>query len=90
MAEESWQDAMIQAALAFRLGRDGEGNETLSVFIDRLLRVIPKMEHLHMGEFQTVLELMLCAQERGDYLLVADLLEYELSKLLGGVTGTTP
>jgi hypothetical protein len=71
------------AAAAFRVGMEAQGNERLSQCIDAL------ESGLNRGDLQPVsgqllptLEDLLSAQERGDMLFVADLLEYEIEALL--------
>ena len=78
-----WRQALDRSAAAFRLGHDGEGNELLGQFIDGFLRVLPGMEQSSIARSQAILEPMLQAQQRGDYLFLADLLEYELTPLFG-------
>lgn len=83
MAEkDDWAEGLGRVVLAFRLGHDGEGNELLGRFIDGLLRLLPSVNPSQMNGIQIVLVPMLQAQERGDYLFLADLLEYELAPLL--------
>ena len=83
MTESTFEDLLERTAAAFRLGRDGEGNETLTGVIDSLAGLLPRLDPLSMSRVQVILEPMLMAQNRGDYLLLADLLEYELAPLLG-------
>jgi hypothetical protein len=71
------------AAAAFRVGMDAQGNNSLAEFIDALDC------GLNRGELQAFstrlfpfLTELLAAQDRGDTLFAADLLEYEIGPLL--------
>ena len=87
----SWRQLCLAnlnaAANSFRVGMEAQGNDRLSKCIDAL------WSGLNQGALQPVslasahllpiLEDLLAAQDRGDYLYVADLLEYGISRYLG-------
>ena len=71
--------AVLRAARLFRLGMDGDANSSLVVLVDDLATRLAAGE-LAAGE--TIAELLgqvLAAQERGDVLGLADLLEFGLA-----------
>ena len=72
-----------QAALAFRLGQEATGCERLTGFIDGLLPTLGNASPDLVHQLERVLGEALQAQQRKDFILVADLLEYELAPLLG-------
>lgn len=77
----------VRAITAFRLGREGEGSAALVKFIDCLAPALERNSDLLGGDEATLLNEIMAAQQRGDYLFVADLLEYLLpATALGGIT----
>ncbi len=77
------QASLSAAVMALRVGMEARGNDSLSELIDAL------WSGLNCGDLQAIsrrflplLEEILSAQERGDSLYVADLLEYKLSPIL--------
>jgi hypothetical protein len=66
-------------ANAFRLGKEGQACESFRECIDLLA---PMMSQLPAAELTTYMSAILAAQERHDWLAVADGLEYELILLL--------
>ncbi len=71
------------AALAFRLGQEATGCERLTGFIDGLLPTLGSASADRVHQLEKVLGETLQAQQRKDFILVADLLEYEVAPLLG-------
>ncbi len=74
---------------ALRLGMEGRAQSDLAEFMTRLLPWI-EAHAAALGEAEAaLLNTMMAAQERGDLLLIADLLEYDLpaSKLAGVLGG---
>jgi hypothetical protein len=71
-------DKLLIAAKEFRLGKEGQANESLRECIDLLT---PMMQQLP-AEISPYLCAILEAQERHDWLAVADGIEYEILKLL--------
>lgn len=68
----------IEAITAFRLGREGEGSDALVRFIDTLAPLL-EQNGAHFGADEAaLLNEIIEAQQRGDYLFVADLLEHIL------------
>lgn len=77
----------LQAITAFRLGREGEGSNALVKFIDGLAPVLESNSALLGPDEAALLSEIMAAQQRGDYLFVADLLEYLLpATALGGIS----
>ncbi len=72
------------AANSFRVGMEAQGNDRLSKCIDALWSGLNQGD-LQPGSFHLlpILEDLLAAQYRGDYLYVADLLEYGIRRYLG-------
>jgi hypothetical protein len=76
-------DALATAVRAFRLGMDGDGNDALVQFIDALSRALVQGTlRVPEAELLPLLALALQAQQRGDLLRVADLLEFEIGPRL--------
>jgi hypothetical protein len=74
---------LAKAVRAFRLGMEAEGNEALVVLIDALAADLSKALVAPDQGLPGLLEEILAAQARGDFLCVADLLEHELARFLG-------
>ncbi|GIU46257.1 hypothetical protein [Shewanella algidipiscicola] len=71
---------LISAAHKFRLGHEADGSHDFAQCIDLLKPILPELQNA-----VTVVELfreMLAAQERHDWLALADSLEYDLPLLL--------
>lgn len=66
--------ACVEVALAFRLGADAEASDGMLAVLDGLERALGDGT-LSPSAAEPVLAEMLAAQERGDLLLVADILE---------------
>lgn len=71
-----------RAAELLRLGREAEGNLALTQIIERLQAELGSSGAGALMPLFPTLEAVMLAQERGDLLFVADLLEYELAKML--------
>lgn len=77
-----------EAITAFRLGREGEGSAALVKYIDA---IVPWMEcngALLGADEVALLNEIIAAQQRCDYLFVADLLEYLLPQTALGATAS--
>jgi hypothetical protein len=72
-------DKLLITAKEFRLGKEGQASESLRECIDLLM---PMMMQLPPTETTLYLSTILDAQERHDWLSVADGLEYELLSLI--------
>jgi hypothetical protein len=65
------------------LGQEGAGHDALAQLIGLLQQQLSSGAlHVEMARLEGVLQELLAAQERGDLLWVADLLEFELDPLL--------
>ncbi|QSX28987.1 hypothetical protein JYB88_12065 [Shewanella cyperi] len=71
---------LISTAHKLRLGQEADGSRDFGACIDLLTGILPELQDTKavMALFQT----MLAAQERHDWLALADCLEYELPLLL--------
>ena len=70
------RERALRTARELRLGQTASGSEELVSLVDALAGILdPNTAPI----FLPVLEPMLSAQARGDYLYLADLLEYELA-----------
>jgi len=65
----------------FRLGMEAHGSDRLRRVIDLLLVELPKLSETEYRDIQICLSQVLAAQERRDFLLVADLLEFQIAPL---------
>ncbi len=79
------QDDLRKAVFCLRLGMEGAGNHHLATFLQKLSGHLARPDiaaatplPLLLPHIQALVE----AQERGDYLRAADLLEYEIRPLL--------
>jgi hypothetical protein len=71
------------AAAAFRVGMEAQGHEHLAQFFDTLGQGLNRGEAQALaGGLLPFLAELLAAQERGDTLFAADLLEYEIGSRL--------
>jgi hypothetical protein len=82
MAGLNIQVELKNAADLLRLGREAEGNSALTRIIERLQTELGSAGPTALAPLFATLEAMMLAQERGDVLFVADLLEFELAKML--------
>ena len=73
-------EPLHQIAHAFRRGHDTEANELFAEFIGNLANLLSQQSELP-AEFNMLLEIMLNAQMQGDYLWLADIIEFELAPL---------
>lgn len=69
-----------EAVFAFRLGIEGQGGDRLAKFIDCLLPLLQGASSPLSQNEVALLDAVLAAQGRGDFLYVADLLEFELPR----------
>lgn len=76
-------DRCVLAARLFRLARDTEGHQVLAEVCGSIQRALAEGGDVP-GATAPVLGEMLAAQERGDLLLVADVLELLLAPSLRG------
>ena len=74
----SCSDALKSAARLFRLGMEGQASENLVKFIDAFMPTLVGAAQEQIGQFSSLLNEIITAQARKDYLRVADLLEYEI------------
>lgn len=84
MTGADWQESFRGAAVAFRLGREGEASQRLVQGIDQLVASLGSLPAERVGLLQRELNETLQAQQRKDFLRVADLLEYVLLPLCRG------
>lgn len=71
--------SLINTAHQFRLGHEAEASLLLRQCIDEIEKDHPEI--IQQSEFGQILSPMLQAQERQDWLALADYLEYELPQL---------
>lgn len=65
-----------EAIESFRLGMEGKGSDAMMRLMDCITPLL-KINSSHLGTDETaLLNLIIDAQQRGDYIFVADLLEY--------------
>jgi hypothetical protein len=77
------RERLLAATSAFRVGRTAEGNSALVEFIDLLDSALRGLQDPEVGMFVLPhVKEIVQAQERGDNLRVADLLEYELQPMI--------
>ena len=71
------------ASRAFRVGMEARANEEFVGFIDLMLPLLGRESHAQAAlELAPILPEVVAAQQRGDFLRVADLLEYEIAPRL--------
>jgi len=80
-----WLSRFEQVGSSLRLGMEAQGSTQLIACIDDLLEFLPHCLPAQVNRFQSVLNQILAAQMRKDFLLVADLLEYEMAPLICGL-----
>lgn len=71
---------LINTAQQFRLGKEAEASKRLRTCIDLLESELKKLKDT--SAISNIMPLMLAAQERQDWLGLADYLEYELAYIL--------
>ena len=77
------EQTLKNAVRQFRLGMDGGGSATLVEFIDQLLKSMAHPETAPIGpRALPLLKEIIAGQQRGDFLYVADILEYEILPIL--------
>jgi hypothetical protein len=75
--------AILQTAIAFRLGREAEASEDLVTLIDSLSRDLHSIPPDTLAELAVIMQQIFDAQTRRDSIGIADHLEHEmLTKLL--------
>lgn len=80
---ESCLDNLHQSAYAFRVACPGVANEQLVLFVDGLQHAIRQHPVLIAdNRLLQMVQSIMRAQQRGDDVLIADLLEYEVAPLL--------
>jgi hypothetical protein len=77
------RDALRRSAQSFRLGMEAEGSTHLAAFVDAVIELSAGEARIGAGELDALCGQVVAAQERGDVLFVADLLEHELLPRLG-------
>lgn len=70
--------ALEKAIVLLRMGMEGEGNSRLVQFLDGFLANSDQASILTGAEILIILQNIIEAQSRGDFLLIADLLEYSV------------
>lgn len=73
-------EAFATTAVAFRLGQEAKASKQFRECINLLERILKT--HCNAPKIITILPEMLAAQERQDWLSLADYIEYELPILL--------
>lgn len=79
-AKEALKEKLIDTANKLRLGQEAEGSQRLRECLDHLESMLPTLTH-SQSILAKVPE-MLAAQDRHDWMGLADYLEYELPPLL--------
>jgi len=78
-SENPLRDSLLAAVSAFRVGRTAEGSTALVQVIDFMSQALQALQDEELAELVLPhLQEILAAQERGDVLRIADLLEFEL------------
>ena len=75
---ESCNQQRLKAIISFRVGMEGKGSAALVDFIDCLAPEMENNSSLVGAEEANLFEQIFSAQQRGDYIFLADLLEYVL------------
>ncbi len=84
---DALSERLQQAVVLLRVGQEGAGGEAMADFTDQLWAALSSGAFIiapHLLE--AILPQVIAAQQRGDWLWVADLLEYELGPLLDNST----
>ena len=77
------ESALAEAVTAFRTGREGAGNAAFVRVVDGLVALLADPDSPFAAEaIAPLIQAMSEAQQRGDQLYLADLLQYELGELL--------
>jgi hypothetical protein len=79
ISNKALQTKLVMTAHLYRLGREAEATQSLGQCIELLEPLFP---HLSQKPLMACMSETLAAQERFDWLAVADYLEYELVELL--------
>jgi hypothetical protein len=82
MSPVDWIGLLGEISRFYRLGMEGFASVKLRREIDLLITHLPYLSAGTALRVQEILAETLAAQERKDYLLVADWLEYQLAPLL--------
>lgn len=82
MDHNDWQTVLNLVARAFRLGREADGNARLNRLITLLPPYLPLLAPEELVRLNLHLQSILQAQSRRDFLLISDLLEYEVLPIL--------
>lgn len=82
-AADTLIQVMTSAAHKFRLGHEADGSHDFAQCIDLLTSLLPELQNTTM--VSEILSSMLTAQERHDWLALADNLEYDLPFLLQSI-----
>jgi hypothetical protein len=80
-SERTLERAAAELVRAFRLGMEGDGNAALARFVDGLVALFASAPPAADDPLLPLLSEILAAQERGDYLGVADLIQHRLRPL---------
>ncbi len=76
-------ESLEQTITQFRLGMEAGANHSMISFIDSFLAAFKSGKFsAEVQEVQPLLQEILSAQERGDYLFAADLLEYQIAPII--------
>lgn len=76
------KDLSQHIALSYRLGREGKGSEDLVRFVDALSGLVAELDASQMERLNCLFAQIFAAQQRRDFVFVADILEYELPEIL--------
>ena len=87
LLEMNWFREFEEVGRALRLGMEAQGNAALVHCLDELQKRLCDLPGETTNAILCHLEQALAAQQRKDYLLVADLLEYEIAHLLKKALG---
>lgn len=74
------QELLREIIKQFRLGAEGRGNTLLVQFIEQIMQIVQRQGQLN-PEVMPVMQEILAAQERADYLWIADMMEYKLIQI---------
>ena len=82
-SEDELVTHVLAAARAFRVGMEPYGNRCLGLVVGLILERLTTVPPLLALRLQKTIKVTFEAQRRGDYLLIADLLEYEIAPAFG-------
>ncbi|MCE0556216.1 hypothetical protein [Motilimonas sp. E26] len=68
-------------AQLFRQGKEAAGNQHLVVLIDTIEKEQRTLTQQQTEQLNNILKVLFAAQQRRDILFVADIIEYEITKL---------